>query len=301
MLRINAYHYIQAAELLTEIQNCIDLGRFNGSAAVSDEAIQLIIGTLPNLATHCKSLGLDATYALVTNFLNGYQVFASNPMPVALLIQRGSVVPLLSAPTRQDANIQIRCIKSSFETELQARLFAFIPPQRAPYFSDEHIGSEIATILGYMGEFAGAKTDLIEAGNCFAAGCFTASVYHLMRTAEYGLVAVASSVGVVKDKQTSWDRLIQGIEAEIKKMVSSDTKPSGWREQEKEYRELCAWFISVQKGWRNPVSHVPWTYSEAVAKGMFSAIGALFSMLSRYGIQQSDMPKTLMPLPEPES
>jgi hypothetical protein len=301
MLRINAYHYIQAAELLAQIQDRIDLGWFNSTEAISPEAIQWISGTLPNLATHCESLDLETTYTLIANFLNGYEVFASNPTPSRFIIQRGVQFPVLTAPTRRDAAVQIKCIKSTFEAELQSKLFTFILPHRAEYFSDENVGTEISAILRHMGEFANAKTDLVEAGNCFAAGRFTAAVYHLMRTAEYGLVAVAACVGVSENKRTSWDKLIQGIESEIKRMVSSATKPSDWREQEKKYNDLCSWFTAIQKGWRNPVSHIPRIYSESTAKGMFSAINTLFAHLSGYGLRQSEMPRTLISLPDQES
>jgi hypothetical protein len=301
MFRVNAYHYIQAAELLAEIQDHIDLGWLNSTESISVEAIQWIAGTLPNLATHCESLDLKTTYALIVNFLSGYEVFASNPTPSGFIIQRGVGVPVLSAPTRQEAAIQIKCIKSAFEAELQSKLFAFILPHRAGYFSDEQFGTEISAILGHMGAFANAQTDLVEAGNCFAAGRFTAAVYHLMRTAEYGLVSVAAALGVSEDKRTSWAKLIQGIESELKRMVSSATKPSDWREQEKKYSDLCSWFTAIQKGWRNPVSHIPRIYSEFTAKGMFSVINTLFVHLSGYGLRQSDMPKTLISLPDQES
>jgi hypothetical protein len=205
---------------------------------------------------------------------------------------------VLTAPTRQDAAIQIKCIKTTFEAEMQSRLFTFILPHRAGYFSDENVGTEISTILGHMVEFLNAKTDLVEAGNCFAAGRFTAAVYHLMRTAEYGLVAVAAFVGVSEDNRTSWGKLIQGIESEVKRMVSSAAKPSDWREQEKKYNDLCSWFTAIQKGWRNPVSHIPRIYSESTAKGMFSVINTLFAHLSGYGLRQSEMPKTLISLPD---
>ncbi|MGO8733304.1 MAG: hypothetical protein ACLQVM_10970 [Terriglobia bacterium] len=301
MHRINAYHYIQAAELLAQIQDRIDLGWFNSTDSISVETIQWISGTLPSLATHCESLDLNTTHTLITNFLNGYEVFAQNPTPTGFIIQRGVQIPVLTSPTRQDAAIQIKCIKSTFEAELQSKLFTFILPHRAGYFSDEQFGTEISAILAQMGAFPNAKFDLVEAGNCYAAGRFTAAVYHLMRAAEHGLVAVATVVGVPEDKRTSWNKLIQGIESETKRMVSSATKPSDWKEREKRYGDLCSWFTAIQKGWRNPVSHIPRSYSEHAVRGMFSVINSLFAHLSEYGIRQCEMPGTLISLPDQES
>src|SRR6266567_57245 len=124
MLRINAYHYIQAAELLGEIKKKIDDSWLVSSAPITVEAIGWIKGTLPNLATHCVVLRLDVTNKHIDDFLSGWTVFAG-PVPMdAPLTRRRRYRPLkllhppenlLTVPPRNVAAFAIRCIASSFK------------------------------------------------------------------------------------------------------------------------------------------------------------------------------------------
>ncbi|HEV2379583.1 MAG TPA: hypothetical protein VG206_07270, partial [Terriglobia bacterium] len=69
MLRVNAYHYIQAAELLSEIESGIDPSWLTNNQALSPDTVQQIKNTLPTLATHCSQLHLETTETLITKFL----------------------------------------------------------------------------------------------------------------------------------------------------------------------------------------------------------------------------------------
>ena len=146
-------------------------------------------------------------------------------------------------------------------------------------------------------EFPDALYDAYEAGSCFAYGCFSACVHHLMRLSEHGLVSVAASVNVPEDKiSKGWDGCIQGVESAIKTI--SSTKPTtDWQDQVKKYSDLCSWFTAIKTGWRNPSSHVPRIYSEQSASGMFSATCTLFEHLTRYGFKQTQMPSDPLMLP----
>ncbi|HYL85520.1 MAG TPA: hypothetical protein VE263_14890 [Candidatus Angelobacter sp.] len=153
------------------------------------------------------------------------------------------------------------------------------------------MGNDIAALISSLEKFPSAAFDAAEAGNCFAYERFTAAVYHLMRTTEYGLVGVAAKIGVPPEKRTRWDKLIQGIQSRIKAIASNS--PPGWREEEKKYADLCAWFTAIQKGWRNPVSHVPRFYSEGTAHSMFLATRTLFEHLHKQGFSEEAMPASI--------
>jgi hypothetical protein len=182
----------------------------------------------------------------------------------------------------------------AFKGELAEMTFLFIMPHRMPYYenADGILTGDIVK------KFPSVKYDVGEAGKCFAYERFTASVYHLMRAAEYALVSVAVSINVPEEKRTSWDRLIQGIESEIKRAASLASKPVKWKEKEKKYSEACAWFTTIKNGWRNPVSHIPRTYSEDTARGMFSATKTLFEYLSKQDFKEIAMPSERIALPE---
>jgi hypothetical protein len=150
------------------------------------------------------------------------------------------------------------------------------------------LGDEIEDISTILASFPDALFDLREAGNCFGCERFTASVYHLMRVAEYGLVATAASAGVPEEHRTDWSKMISGIYSKIK--LLSSQKPPNWKEEETKYSELCSWFEVIAKGWRNPVSHVPRVYSETSAKNIFAGIRELFGYLGKQGIKQVQVP-----------
>jgi hypothetical protein len=170
-------------------------------------------------------------------------------------------------------------------------------PHRAGYWSSGSLdrevtfGDEIASLFRSLHEgFSEAMYDAGEAGNCFAFARFTACVYHLMRVAEYGLVSVATALGVPDEKTAKgWDGSIRGIESAIKAITS--TKPTDdWQDRVKTYSDLCSWFTTIKTGWRNPVSHIPRMYSEETARGMFSAVTILFEHLREQGFRQARMP-----------
>jgi len=135
-----------------------------------------------------------------------------------------------------------------FQSEVEAQIYLLVLPHRVGYWNseaDQLEGVEVASIVtAMMDAFPSAIYDVREAANCFAFERFTACVYHLMRVAEYGLIAVAGAIGVPEDKRTSWDKLIGGIHSRIKAL--SSTAPPGWKEEEKKYANFCSWFTMIQ-------------------------------------------------------
>jgi hypothetical protein len=186
---------------------------------------------------------------------------------------------------------------SCFTSELETQMFLLVLPHEVPYHPMTKGGWGEA-LLDTVAAFPDARYDAFQAGACFAFGCFTACVYHLMRVAEYGLVSVATSLNVDQEKLAKgWDGCIQGIESAIKTI--SSTKPTtDWQAQVKKYSDLCAWFTTIKTGWRNPASHIPRNYSEQSAAGMFSATRTLFEHLWKYEFKPTTMPRDPLSLPE---
>jgi hypothetical protein len=181
-----------------------------------------------------------------------------------------------------------------FTSELETHIFMMLVPHRIIYLPLQGEGVKLQKALG---DFPDAQYDAWEACICLACARFSASVYHLMRIAEHGLVSVAAAANV-KDETLAkgWDGCIQGIDSEVKRIES--TKPTlDWKDQVKKYTDLSAWFTTIKTGWRNPASHIPRIYEERSATGMFAAVCTLFSHLSRYGFKQTRMPSD--PLPPP--
>jgi hypothetical protein len=66
---------------------------------------------------------------------------------------------------------------------------------------------------GVFNAFPSADEDIAEAGACLALGRGTASVMHLMRASEVGLLALAKALGV--GKKNDWGSYLREIDKEL--------------------------------------------------------------------------------------
>ena len=117
--------------------------------------------------------------------------------------------------TNTEFNIYINAIYA----ELNAKLFIYIPSYRAQFFEKEDIITDKAREA-----FPTAYGEIREAGNCFAAGRFTATVFHSMRAAEIGLRRLAEAVSITLPfpvELADWQNLIEKVEGEISKAIAA--------------------------------------------------------------------------------
>ncbi len=223
-------------------------------------------------------------------------------LTVSPLLLRQNISDLESKPfTLGDVLKVYEIWHACFQAEMDGQLMFLVKPERVGFYESDwtgltKAGEKIKAMTEVIAEeFPSAVWDMHEAGNCFAFERFTACVYHLMRAAEFGLVAACKSLGAKDDRLVSWDRMIQFIESEIKKAVS--TQQQDFKEIERKYGEIVSWFVALKNGWRNPVSHIPRTYSENKADKMFSQVAGVFAALKEYGIPGTPMPTAIV-LPE---
>ena len=119
--------------------------------------------------------------------------------------------------------------------------------------------------------------DIEEAGNCFATGCFTATVFHLMRVCELGLTSLANAVNV-DPGISSWEKLLRKIREVLD--AGSSSHPEGWKENEAFYSEAVSLMYNVKNAWRNSVAHGQKVYDEHRARRIFNAVEGLMAHLS---------------------
>ncbi len=278
MLKVYAAFYVKTGEALLD-RELDALDRIPGSIPQPDE-LQAVSEHLNILKEHCKRLNLSVTLGVI----NEYQT------------------SLVSSTSWAEIASCSKHVRMTLISELRSRLFLQIIPHRREFYNSNRglgpeTGKEIIKFEELFAKFPGIRYDISEAGNCFAFERFTACVYHLMRAAEYGLVAVAMSVNVPDGKLTSWDTMIRGIQERMKADESSARKPDNWQDRRKKYAELCSWFSDIKNGWRNPVSHLPRQYSEDDASSMFTATRNMFRHLVGQGFAQVPMPQVAIELP----
>lgn len=285
MLKVTATDYIKAGEAFAAIKPVLDAPTDDWlaeSAPLDFNQTRTVFENAASLEEHCEVLQLGVTAGLLKVLIDRFNVH-KNKVP------------------RKDAYIAIEGIIAAFKVELEQKLFFYVLPHRAAYYggdggSPDNSGREAASLLEAVEEFPEAHYDAREASTCFAFERFTASVYHLMRVTEHGLVSVAVAANVPADKHRSWDHMITGIHSHIKNLGSQ--KPAtNWKEEEKKFSDLCSWFTTIRNGWRNPASHVPRIFEEPTVRGMFAATRTLFEHLKANGFKSPVMPKQPIALP----
>lgn len=144
--------------------------------------------------------------------------------------------------------------------------FLLVRAERAKHFKQ-------AAPLGWdvYEAFPSAREDIQEAGNCLAADCDTAAVFHLMRAVEWGMRAFCVHLGfrqvrTIKGRRkpveySQWETILDGLQVRAQKKV--DALKPGKRKQDAQefYFGAVQEIRAIRDAWRNHVMHTHATYS----------------------------------------
>ncbi len=123
--------------------------------------------------------------------------------------------------------------------------------------------------------FPSSASDISEAGKCMALERWTASVMHIMRALEPGLLALQSTVNVNVPKE-QWQGVIDQIENKIKEINKSNSATG----DEKWFSEAATQFKWIKNAWRNYAMHLHEKYDEERATEIFNSTRALMRHLA---------------------
>lgn len=129
-----------------------------------------------------------------------------------------------------------------------------------------------------LDQFQGADVDIFCGIDLWALGHHTASVFHMMRALECGLVWMSTEVGIVADTQT-WQNILEQIESKIRDQY----KQKNSMEKQERLRFLSAAakeFFYFKDGWRNYVSHNKGVYDENQAKSVIDHVREFMTILA---------------------
>jgi hypothetical protein len=145
----------------------------------------------------------------------------------------------------------------------------FMPAQ--PLFGDD-----------VAGKFISAAFELDEAAKCLAFNRPTASVFHLMRLMEMGVLSVARCLGCSDPLpgDRSWGKVLKGVRERIDaKWPTAATRASG---DGQIFDELYASLDAVKNPWRNSTMHPANKYTDEEAEHVFYAVrGFMMKLASR--------------------
>lgn len=185
----------------------------------------------------------------------------------------------LIAETISDAKsinlAEYRLLKKALYTEIKGRPLFFIPAERARFFENKSVLSKDA-----RRSFPTAYTELREAGSCFAAGRYTATVLHAMRAAEVGVKALSVELGHNPPdiKQLDWHPLLEKCDSIIAGMKAL---PKGQKKEDdlKFYSRAVSQLRYFKDGWRIDAAHTRPLFSENEAKDIFLATIAFYEAI----------------------
>lgn len=190
--------------------------------------------------------------------------------------------------------IQIKMLREDLEEDLRASVFMSLSPEEAEYYDINRekklFDAEVFT------NFPGAQYDVMEAGNCFATGRYTACVFHCARVVEKGLQALALSLnsrfgadvrfGDKDIRYINWGNILQKIEREIGKLIHPDRKPRLLEEDLSFYANAAKEFVYIKILWRDPVSHSRSEYDKPTAESVMNHVKAFMKHLAENGLTE---------------
>ena len=197
----------------------------------------------------------------------------------AFLTSSGGNIPISEIGPR------IAEIQRAIQREMKRHLFLHIPVERAEYYhswgmTKRKARDEEIPLFGDIvnNKFPSTVYDIAEAGNSFAAGRFTACVFHLMRVVERAVQDTATKLGLpitaVCDKE--WQLIINGIRGQLNALY-----PKHKDSEREKFEAILGHLETIKIAWRNPTMHPKITYTEEEAKTLLKAVEVFMKELTK--------------------
>lgn len=169
----------------------------------------------------------------------------------------------------KDVKREIEELQHLIQDEMGERMFVYVPPERAAFYNQpELFGREVNA------KFPTIQFDLVEAGNCYAAGRSTAVVFHLMRIMEIGVQAFGTKLGVPLTNERVWQVILDGVNKAIAALHPKNPIT-------KELAEVSANLYSVKLAWRNEVMHPKDTYTLEESENLIRQVKIFMGQLTK--------------------
>ena len=246
------------ADILVDRMLCLSLVQY--AELQQSGAQQGVIADLERVQKVCSEIGLDICAEKAARAVDFAREHFDEPDGVSAL-----------------ANDLVADIQAA----LEKREFLYVKQDRSGMADNPMLfGSLVAEA------FPDARLDVQQAGNCLAAECNTAAVFHLMRSVECGMRALCESVGLIKVKKTTkagktkytpishaqWEDALNQLQKKIDDRLAKIKRgPKKQRDQEFYYPVLQD-ISGIRDAWRNHVMHSRAEYSREAASVIFGHV-----------------------------
>lgn len=242
MFRLHLEQYITIGQNLAKCEDLLS-GRQTEKFRSSADAIVAVMGQLKAACEGLELLTSSATInATMQNGLNGYS----------------------------EIELIVRMVKA----EMATRLFLHVPQERAKFWESDPALPEHVRMA-----FPAGISELRSAGSAYACGLWNASVFHSMRSAEQGLIKLASELGITATAGDQWGNIIEKAEASLDK-IRKAPKTAYQSEKTRAMSELLVDARLFKDAWRNHVSHSLFNYSESHALEIMKSVARFLVAVS---------------------
>jgi hypothetical protein len=170
-------------------------------------------------------------------------------------------------------------LSATIIVEMRQALFMRIPAGRAKLYDlDEGFGADVAN------SFPSTSFDIKESGSSYATGRYTASVFHLMRALELGLVAMAKKLELDNIPE-NWQQLIDRIEKKLREMGKSQ-KSQAEKMMHEQFSQAASNFMVFKDAWRNYTAHHRSKYTEDEADAIYRNVKSFMQKLAAIGLRE---------------
>lgn len=180
---------------------------------------------------------------------------------------------------------EVRSLRRIIEKEMKGKIFIYLPPERAKFLlsnkSPYPFGKDVHQ------SFPSIQYDGVEAACSLAFVRPTAAVFHLMRTMEIALTALAAVFGVSM-AHTNWAPAVDQIESRIRGMNTDPAwraKPD-WKDLQEGYAQAISTFAVIKDAWRNYTMHVRGKYTDEEAEHLFNNVKFFLIRLHNIGVTE---------------
>lgn len=168
--------------------------------------------------------------------------------------------------SNNDLKVKLDGLEKLIISEMEGELFLWVPEHRAEFYSkdaEKIVGAECCKRFGSI------QRELVEAVKCYAVGRYTASAFHLMRSTEAGVKALAKAIRFTP-KHNQWELVFKQMETEVALPIAN--RPKHWKTHGKFLERIWGDLRAVSKAWRNDIAHLVDTYSEEDAKNLLGVV-----------------------------
>jgi hypothetical protein len=224
---------------------------------IPEKARELIIPSIRDLVPHLDTLRAGVTWVQTTRVLGNLED-----------VQEMTYGHLADGLRQIDLRLQ---------DELVFRKIFVVNEFEARYY--ESLAKMFSTMM-----FPSALYEIDEAGKCFALGRSTACVFHLMRTMEVGIRAVARCLGIpdpLKPAERNWGHILKTIKNDMDARAgATPTKTWNVKGDKQLFESAYASLDAVRAAWRNTTMHVDMKCTPDEAEHIFAAVKGFMTRLA---------------------